>query len=252
MATVVTVHSFHQGTGRSTLIARLATLLAAQGRRVGLFEADLLHPTLCPLFGLPEDLPACTANKYLRGECAIEEAAFDLTPALGAQATGALYIIPASVGATDILQTLRERFDAQRLRAAFEAFAAKYALDILLIDAPAGENEASLVSTAICDTLVVVLRLDHVDYLGTGIVIDVARQLQTSSILLVANRVDAQFEAEMVRAKLAETYRCEVGAIVPESSWMSSSPLPLSSRPPDDDPAASALLELASRVASCD
>ena len=40
MNTIVTIHSFRRGVGKSSLIVNLAVLLAMQGRRVALVDTD--------------------------------------------------------------------------------------------------------------------------------------------------------------------------------------------------------------------
>ena len=54
MSTIVTIHSFRRGVGKSSLIANLAVLLALQGRRVALIDTDFQAPSIHLFFGLSD------------------------------------------------------------------------------------------------------------------------------------------------------------------------------------------------------
>ena len=45
MSTIVTVHSFRRGVGKSSVAVNLAVLLALQGRRVALIDTDFQAPS---------------------------------------------------------------------------------------------------------------------------------------------------------------------------------------------------------------
>ena len=44
MSKIIAVHSFRGGTGKSNTTANVTTLLAAEGRRVGVVHTDLQSP----------------------------------------------------------------------------------------------------------------------------------------------------------------------------------------------------------------
>ncbi len=44
MATIVSLHSFRGGTGKSNTAANVATLSTADGRRVGVIDTDIQSP----------------------------------------------------------------------------------------------------------------------------------------------------------------------------------------------------------------
>ena len=68
MSKIVSVHSFRGGTGKSNTTANLATLVAAQGRRVGVVDTDIASPGIHVLFGLDEDKMVHSLNDYLWGK----------------------------------------------------------------------------------------------------------------------------------------------------------------------------------------
>src|SRR5215212_5471403 len=107
MATIISVHSFRGGTGKSHLTANVAALLAAEGRRVGVIDTDIQSPGIHVLFGLHPDRVRHALNDYLWGRCPITHAAHDVTPDLGAPLKGQIYLIPSSIKAGEIARVLR-------------------------------------------------------------------------------------------------------------------------------------------------
>ena len=55
MATIISVHSFRGGTGKSNTTANLAAVVAAAGQRVGVIDGDIQSPGIHVLFGLTGD-----------------------------------------------------------------------------------------------------------------------------------------------------------------------------------------------------
>jgi MinD-like ATPase involved in chromosome partitioning or flagellar assembly len=89
-----------------------------------------------------------------------------------------------------------------------------------LVDTHPGLNEETLLSIAISDVLLVILRPDQQDYQGTAVTIDVARQLDVPRMYLAVNKVPARLPVETVRSKVEETYRCPVAGVIPHSEDM--------------------------------
>ena len=75
MSTIISVHSFRGGTGKSNTTANIATLLAAEGRRVGVIHTDIQSPGIHVLFGLDEEQMGHSLNDYLWGKCDIKQTA---------------------------------------------------------------------------------------------------------------------------------------------------------------------------------
>src|SRR5207248_2569855 len=110
MSTIVSVHSYRGGTGKSNLSANLASSVAQLGKRVAVIDADIQSPGLHVLFGLDVHTLGKTLNDYLYGRCSIEQAAYDVTSRLGPGVApeGALYFVPSSIRAGEITRVLRE------------------------------------------------------------------------------------------------------------------------------------------------
>ena len=217
MPTIISVHSFRGGTGKSNTTANVAALLAGEGRNVGVVDTDIQSPGLHVLFGLDEDKIVHSLNDYLWGKCDIAQTAHDATPHLGSDNKGKLFLIPSSIRAGEIARVLREGYDVSLLNDGFQDLIRELKLDVLIIDTHPGLNEETLLSIAISNVLAIILRPDQQDYQGTGVTVEVARKLGVPRLVLVVNKVPEVFDPGEVRARVEATYRAEVAAVLPHS-----------------------------------
>ena len=189
MATVVSVHSYRGGTGKSNLTANLATLLAMGGKRVGVVDTDIQSPGIHVLFGLDEGHMTRSLNDYLWGQCGIEETAYDVSPGdVRSDLGGTVYLIPSSIKAGEIARIIKEGYRVEDLTDGFYTLLNHLHLDYLLIDTHPGLNEETLHLVAISDLLVMILRPDRQDFQGTAVTVEVARKLDVPELLLVINK----------------------------------------------------------------
>jgi septum site-determining protein MinD len=217
LATIVSIHSFRGGTGKSNTTANLATVLAQSGRRVGVIDTDIQSPGIHVLFGLAGDEITASLNDFLWHGRAIEEAAHDVTPA---GASGKLFLIPSSIKPGEIARVLREGYDAQRLTQGLRQLVDELNLDFLLIDTHPGLNEETLLSLVLSHALVIVMRPDKQDYEGTGITVKVAQGLEVPRLLIVVNKTPPILDANTVRANVERAYGCEVAAVLAHTDEM--------------------------------
>jgi septum site-determining protein MinD len=252
MASIVSVHSFRGGTGKSNTTANVAALLAKRGLRVGVIDTDILSPGIHVLFGLREDAVGFTLNDYLANRSTIQDAAYDVTPEfVKAAGRGQVFLIPSSIKAGEITRVLREGYDVGLLNDGFQSLIATLDLDVLMIDTHPGLNEETLLSIAISDALVIILRPDQQDYQGTGVTVEVSRKFEVPAMYLVVNKVPALFEPAAVKAHVEEMYHCDVAAVLPHSDALmalGSSSLFVEEHP--DDPVTEALCHLADLLES--
>jgi MinD-like ATPase involved in chromosome partitioning or flagellar assembly len=221
MSKIVSIHSYRGGTGKSNTTANLAALLAMQGLRVGVIDTDIASPGIHVLFKMStDDMTHHSLNDYLWGKCDIEQAAYDVTANLGAGVTGKIYLIPSSIEPGEIARVLREGYDVGLLNDGYQRLLQKLELDFLLIDTHPGLNEETLLSIAISDILIIVLRPDQQDYQGTGVTVEVARKLGVPNLLLLINKVPAIFDLTKVGEQVEGTYNAEVAAILIHSDEM--------------------------------
>ncbi len=220
MSKIISVHSFRGGTGKSNTTANIAALLAADGFRVAVVDTDIASPGIHVLFNLDESDMAHSLNDYLWGKCTIEEAAQDVTGHIGAEVSGQIFLIPSSIKAGEIARILREGYDVGLLNDGFRDVIERLKLDFLLIDTHPGLNEETLLSIAISNALVIILRPDSQDYQGTAVTVDVAKKLDVPKMLMLVNKVPSQFDLDDVRTRVEQTYDATVAAVIPHSDEM--------------------------------
>jgi MinD-like ATPase involved in chromosome partitioning or flagellar assembly len=220
MARIISMHSFRGGTGKSNTVANVAALLAADGCRVGVVDTDIQSPGIHVLFGRRgSDLPK-TLNDYLWGHAAIADTAYDVTPQAGTSPgrfPGCIFLIPSAPRTGEITRVLREGYDARHLVHGLRELIDQLALDVLLIDTHPGINEETLLSIALSHTLAVVMRPDSQDYEGTGITIEVARQLEVPNLMLIINKAPNGLDRAALQAQVEQIYECPVAAVLPHS-----------------------------------
>ncbi len=217
MATIISVHSFRGGTGKSNLTANVASLLALDGKRVGVIDTDIQSPGIHILFGLRGENINASLNDYIWRGREIKETAQDVTANLGGKIRGQIFLIPSSIKPGEITRVLREGYDAQRLAQGFRKLADDLGLDALLIDTHPGLNEETLLSLVISHSLAIVLRPDQQDYEGTAVTVKIARELKVPKMVLVVNKAPPALDPEAIRAKVESAYDCEVAAVMPHS-----------------------------------
>jgi MinD-like ATPase involved in chromosome partitioning or flagellar assembly len=220
MSKIISIHSFRGGTGKSNTTANISALLAMDGARVGVVDTDIASPGIHVLFNLDESEMVHSLNDYLWGKCGIEDAAHDVTGHVGGEIKGQIFLIPSSIKPGEIARILREGYDVGLLNDGFRDVVEKLKLDYLLIDTHPGLNEETLLSIAISNALVIILRPDSQDYQGTAVTVDVAKKLGVPKMLMLVNKVPTQFDFDDVRARVEQTYDATVGAVLPHSDEM--------------------------------
>ncbi|RXT52546.1 CDP-3,6-dideoxy-D-glycero-L-glycero-4-hexulose-4-reductase [Bosea sp. Tri-44] len=224
MTIIVSTHSYRGGTGKSNTTANIAAQLARRGRSVAIVDTDIQSPGIHVLFGIEPDRLRYTLNDYLWGRCRIEEAAHDVTDRLAEAVAGAtggtVMLVPSSIRPGEIARVVKEGYDVNLLNDGFQDLSRALALDYLLIDTHPGVNEETLLSIAISDTLLLVLRPDHQDYQGTAVTLDLARRLGVPQLLLIVNKVLPSLDFRELSDRIASTYRVPVAAVLPLSEDM--------------------------------
>ena len=226
MSRIVSIHSFRGGTGKSNVTANLATMICQAGKRVGVVDTDIQSPGIHVIFGLDEEKMDLSLNDYLWGKCPIEKAAYDVSPAvqMGQGSVtlmgGGIYLIPSSIRAGEIAKVLREGYDVGLLNDGFRELIDRLNLDFLLIDTHPGLNEETLLSIAISDALLILLRPDQQDYQGTAVTVEIARKLEVPWLKLIVNKALPSFDFGALRKRVEETYGVSVAAVLPECEEM--------------------------------
>jgi MinD-like ATPase involved in chromosome partitioning or flagellar assembly len=220
MSKIISIHSYRGGTGKSNTTANLATLIAMRGKRVGVVDTDIQSPGIHAIFGLEEAEFNHSLNDYLWGLCDIADASYDVTDKLPEKIDGKIFLIPSSLNPGEIARILREGYDVGLLDSGFQELIQELELDALLIDTHPGLNEETLLSIAISDNVIIILRPDTQDYLGTSVTVEVARKLDVHGLMLVVNKVPEVFDFDQIKKTVEDTYKTEVAALLPHSDEM--------------------------------
>lgn len=227
MTDIVSIHSYRGGTGKSNMTANLATTMALLGKRVGIVDTDIQSPGIHILFRLDETKIHKTLNDYLwDDDCSAEQIAYDVSYVLSdpeAQVNnpnGKIFLVPSSMKSEDIATILSEGYDVELLQRGFFEVSEALELDYLFVDTHPGLNEETLLSIGLSSTLVIILRPDQQDYLGTAVIVEVARELEVPNMLLVVNKALPDFDFGILKDKVHETYQLPVAGILPLSTEM--------------------------------
>lgn len=213
MSQIISIHSFRGGAGKSNVTANIAAALACESR-VAVVDTDIQSPGIHVLFNFRPEPDEFTLNNYLWGECPIEEAAHDVSSALG-DINGSLHLVPSSISSTDIGRVLREGYDVSLLTSGLQQLLNALNLDYLLIDTHPGVNEETLLSIAISDTLLLMMRPDRQDFQGTAVAVELAQRLGVPRLIIGLNKVPPSLNAQSLREHVESTFHSDVGCVLP-------------------------------------
>lgn len=218
MGQIVAIHSFRGGTGKSNVTANLAAQVSLAGKRVGIVDTDIQSPGIHVLFGLNENNMGNTLNDFLHDKCTIREVAFSVgdSPRQRPQlADKHLWLFPASIRGWEISKILREGFDVNLLNTGLQTLMSEFDLDYLFIDTHPGLNEETLLSIAISDLLIVILRPDQQDFQGTAVTVDIARSLDVPNLQLIVNKAIPDHDNNDLKEQIEDAYKASLTGILP-------------------------------------
>lgn len=217
MGKIISIHSFRGGTGKSNITANLAAQVALAGKRVGVVDTDIQSPGIHVLFGLDDTNMGNTLNDFLHGKCMIREVAFSVAEHAEHSELNdkRLWLFPSSMRGNEISQILRDGFDINLLNEGLQTLMSEFNLDCLLIDTHPGLNEETLLSIAISDLLIVILRPDNQDFQGTAVTVDIARSLDVPKLMLIVNKAVPGYDHEDLRAQIEGAYKEPLACILP-------------------------------------
>jgi len=221
MGKIVSIHSFRGGTGKSNTTSNLAAQAALQGKRVGIVDTDIQSPGIHVLFGLDETHMGKTLNDFLHGQCEIKDVAHpigrDIKAGPGCQqlVDKAIWLIPSSMNSVEISRVVREGYDVNLLNKGLNTLLKELQLDYLFIDTHPGLNEETLLSIAISDILIIIMRPDQQDFQGTSVTVEIARSLDVPHLLLTVNKALSRYDPQQIRETVEQTYNATVAGVMP-------------------------------------
>ena len=214
---IISVHSYRGGTGKSNITANLALSAMYEGKKVAVLDTDLQSPGIHVLFGFQQDEIKLTLVDFLWGKCSIEETAYDVTKKINPDAKGKCWLVPASLTTHAISRIIEEGYDVNKLNSHFDNLIERIGLDYLFIDTHPGLNKETMLTTAISDILIILIRPDQQDYYGTAVLAEIADKLEIPNVFIIVNKVFSHVNEEKLRTKLEETFKYNVIGILPLS-----------------------------------
>ena len=183
MASCIAFHSYKGGTGKTTIAANLAALLAKKGYRVFLLDLDVYAPSLQSYFDIN---PKRWINDFLNGTAEVGEIIMDVTPAIEeisptnppkkekAKIGGKLWVGFSSPKKEEIYRLegggKQESSKIQLLRRFIllrEQLISLHDADYIIIDTSPGIRYWSINALAVADTLFLTLKMGDLDIEGT-------------------------------------------------------------------------------------
>jgi chromosome partitioning protein len=170
----IAFHSYKGGTGKTTLAANFAALLAKKGYNVLLLDLDVYAPSLQSYFDMD---PKKWINDFLFEKAELKEVVLDLTPLIeagvgnGKSTGGQLWvgfcnakkeeIFKIEAGGSSRINTFR-RFIHLR-----ELLMSQHKADYIIIDSSPGIRYWSINALVIADVLLLILKMTDLDIVGT-------------------------------------------------------------------------------------
>ena len=171
MARCIAFHSYKGGTGKTTLAANLAALLAKKGHNVFLLDLDVYAPSIQAYFDV---VPGSWVNDYLNDEADVGEIMKDFTHLVsGPPKTGKLWVGFSNPKKEEIyrLEGVTQKSSKSQLFRRFvqlrEKLIIDYDIDYIIIDTSPGLRFWSISALAISDTYFLALKAGDMDVTGT-------------------------------------------------------------------------------------
>ncbi len=221
MAKVIAVHSFKGGTGKTTLSANLAAILA-QNHRVGVMDLDLSGPGLHVIFGVKKGEIKATLTDIFLGDASPTDVILDLTSRLGIT-KGGLFFCPASNKVEDMLRLLKSGLEVELFQDTLQKVGEQCKLDYVIVDTHPGVENDTVLAMGSCDALVLVSRVDQQDLFGTAVMVLLAETFEKPTFLTLnmvppgvrikdAVKVGREL-AELFKSKFLEAFEFQMDVI---------------------------------------
>ncbi|MBC8156710.1 ParA family protein [Armatimonadetes bacterium] len=192
MKQVITFHSYKGGTGKTTLAANLAALLAKNGNNVCIVDIDVYAPSLHAYFSdNVQNRIKNTINDYIVGGCGVDDLLVEITPISQfsdkGSLSGKIMGCFSSPKREDILKIEGVKEDKNRMNMLKrfinfrEELIEKNDIDYIIMDSSPGIRFWAINALALSDIVFLTLKMGDMDIGGTK---------------MIANEILAQFKEQ--------------------------------------------------------
>ncbi|MFH1821375.1 MAG: MinD/ParA family protein [Methanobacteriota archaeon] len=219
--TVMTLHSYKGGTGKTFISTNLAATLSKEGKNVCLIDFDLRAPSLDKVFGTKGR--KFWINDFLDGRCDAGDILFDFSKSV--KNKGSLFVALAnpSMGFIREAVTREKKWEMKALRRLImmnKYLTDKMAIDYIILDTNPGLSYSSINAVAAADFVLVVSTWDASDLSGAqGMVKELYGMLEKRAMVIM-NKIpsslltDKAMRKKMTR-KLEDSFRLPVIDLLP-------------------------------------
>ncbi|MGB0560519.1 MAG: hypothetical protein ACPGVO_01790 [Spirulinaceae cyanobacterium] len=201
---IITLHSYRHGVGKTTCMVNLAVLMVQRGYRVGLISPHLL--SLWELFDSPELIEAEGSEiPHIAIPLPYSEQSTYSEQQMVGQLIAIVGYDPTVLNVQQTAQTLA-------------AIQQKLELDYLFIELIDPLQSDVLSNLALCDVLILMLGLDQTDVQHTAVIADVAHQLGVRATFLLMSQTPPSLDSRVLHDQLQSICPLSRIAILP---WVS-------------------------------
>ena len=188
------------------------------GKRVGIVDFDLKAPAMQSMLQIPAEEVRWKLNDYLSKKCDVKDLVLDISGRFGVK-VGGLFFVPSSSYADDIVKTMEDGYEVSLFGRCVREIASDFDLDCVLLDTHSGIDEDVILSMAVSDIIVEVVRIDEQSLTGAHASLQVIRKIG-KKIYLLASMVSKDVE-DTVEKVLEERLKASVLGVIPflEDVW---------------------------------
>ncbi|MEI6370935.1 MAG: MinD/ParA family protein [Nostocales cyanobacterium ELA608] len=241
MTKIISLYSFRDGSGKSTIAANLAAVIAKKKGNVGIIDTNLYAPGLHHFFAI-QNMNYYLNDYLMNPAISINQAVHTFNFKID-QKDFKIDIVLSSRKIGDIANIFRTELNYNRLCTGFKDLIDQKKIDYLIIDCPAGIRETTLLSMSISDAIIIVLRLDKQDIQETTMALEIAQKLEIPKKMLIMNKViNNNIDQDDLTAKVQNFFQKQATVIglLPQSERIMEFSIPkkfqgVSSLPPSDE-----------------